>query len=341
MAMPEPTISIGMPVRNSAPHLFEQALSSLLQQDFGDFEIILSDNASNPDIAAVYRAAAERDRRIRYFRQPEATSPGPNFLFTLRKAVGEFFCWAADDDIRGPSFLRKTLELLRQNPAASLASSEVVYIDEHGQRIGTNVFDPDGASPSVLRRILSIREPGYYMDIYGLYRRALLLEVEKHLQRDAWGGDTVLVFEMLLRGPIVRAPDEEFFYRLRKDYKSASLASFLLATAATPHDPRENWELNRAMHILGAVRESSLSGWEKQVALALTFLVLQRPPFTDERLRLTKHRYSQAMARGAYWEALRAAANYLRLSPLAPFRRTAWTRVLAPSPEPLPRRGPP
>ena len=41
-----PRVSIGMPVHNGAAHLVA-ALDSVLAQTFGDYELILSDNASS------------------------------------------------------------------------------------------------------------------------------------------------------------------------------------------------------------------------------------------------------------------------------------------------------
>jgi len=42
----EPTVSIGMPVYNGEKYL-PNALTTLLNQDFEDFELIISDNGSS------------------------------------------------------------------------------------------------------------------------------------------------------------------------------------------------------------------------------------------------------------------------------------------------------
>jgi hypothetical protein len=59
-----PAVSIGLPVRNGAP-LLAAAIESLLAQDFGDFELLISDNASDdgtPDLCSTF---ARSDRRVR------------------------------------------------------------------------------------------------------------------------------------------------------------------------------------------------------------------------------------------------------------------------------------
>jgi glycosyltransferase involved in cell wall biosynthesis len=58
-----PPISIGMPVYNGERYLPE-ALDSTLAQTFGDFELIICDNASTDRTEEICRDYAARDRRI-------------------------------------------------------------------------------------------------------------------------------------------------------------------------------------------------------------------------------------------------------------------------------------
>ncbi|HET6324545.1 MAG TPA: glycosyltransferase, partial [Planctomycetaceae bacterium] len=63
-----PPISIGMPVFNGEKYIVE-ALDSILGQTYSDFELIISDNASNDRTAEICQEFARKDQRIRYFRQ--------------------------------------------------------------------------------------------------------------------------------------------------------------------------------------------------------------------------------------------------------------------------------
>jgi glycosyltransferase involved in cell wall biosynthesis len=58
-----PLLSVGMPVYNGERFL-SKALDSLLGQTFQDFEIIISDNASNDATERICKAYAERASRI-------------------------------------------------------------------------------------------------------------------------------------------------------------------------------------------------------------------------------------------------------------------------------------
>jgi len=109
-----PRISIGMPVFNGHACL-ENALDSLLNQTFTDFELIISDNASTDNTKEICEQYAKNDARIKYIRQVENIGATMNFKFVLEQAVGEYFMWAAADDKRSPDFLELNYNFLVEN----------------------------------------------------------------------------------------------------------------------------------------------------------------------------------------------------------------------------------
>jgi glycosyltransferase involved in cell wall biosynthesis len=60
-------VSIGLAVYNGENYL-QKSLTRPLRQDFEDFEMIISDNASTDGTQKTCRACAQKDRRIHYFR---------------------------------------------------------------------------------------------------------------------------------------------------------------------------------------------------------------------------------------------------------------------------------
>ncbi|HEX6040597.1 glycosyltransferase family 2 protein, partial [Longimicrobium sp.] len=129
--MSAPRVSIGMPVYNGGA-LLAQALDATLAQTFRDVEVIISDNASTDDTEAVCRAAAARDPRVRYVRQPRNLGPLANFHYVLHEARGDYFMWAACDDLREPTFVEKLAAALDAAPGAVLASCQFDVIVEPG-----------------------------------------------------------------------------------------------------------------------------------------------------------------------------------------------------------------
>ena len=108
-----PQVSIGMPVYNGAKYI-RDALASLLNQEFSNFELIISDNASIDETEAICREYASIDSRIRYYRQPENKGAIANFQFVLDKASGEFFMWAAYDDTWSKNFLKEAITIFTE-----------------------------------------------------------------------------------------------------------------------------------------------------------------------------------------------------------------------------------
>ena len=83
--------SVVIPTRNR-PNLVPTAVQSVLEQDCGDFELIISDN-SDPERAGETRAvlaAALDDPRVRYVRPPHTLSMVEHWEWAVRQATGEF-----------------------------------------------------------------------------------------------------------------------------------------------------------------------------------------------------------------------------------------------------------
>ena len=129
-----PRVSIGLPVYNGERYL-QQAIDSLLAQTFSDFELILLDNASTDGTRAICEAAAARDPRVRYLREPVNTGGIRNHNRTVELSRGEYFKWAAHDDIYAETFVEMCVAHLDSSPATVIAFTQSEFIDEHGRRM--------------------------------------------------------------------------------------------------------------------------------------------------------------------------------------------------------------
>src|SRR5262245_57216615 len=93
-----PRVSIGLPVYNGAKYLAE-AIDSLLEQTFSDFELIISDNGSTDATPAICEEYAAKDGRIRFLRQEINRGLAWNWNCVLEESRGAYFKWAACDDL--------------------------------------------------------------------------------------------------------------------------------------------------------------------------------------------------------------------------------------------------
>src|ERR1700730_6838139 len=105
----QPLVRLVFPVYNGEKFI-RGALNSLLAQEYTHFELVISDNGSNDGTEEICREYQARDPRIRYIRHSENRGSPWNFAFVAREAQGEYFMWAAHDDLWHPKFIGKCLE---------------------------------------------------------------------------------------------------------------------------------------------------------------------------------------------------------------------------------------
>jgi glycosyltransferase involved in cell wall biosynthesis len=159
--MTAPKVSVLVPNYNYARFLPE-AISSVFQQQFTDFELLVSDNASTDDSAAVIRRLAKHDSRLQFTLQPVNLGMVGNFNWCLSHARGEYIKFLlADDKLAGPQALSQLVCLLEANPSASLAASARLVIGEDSAVLGTwDHFAGSGLHPGtevIMRCLLEAR----------------------------------------------------------------------------------------------------------------------------------------------------------------------------------------
>lgn len=125
-------VSIGVPVYNGEAFP-EETLDSLLAQTFGNFELIISDNASTDHTGEIARRFAARDGRVRYQRHPENLGLAANYKGLVPTAPGEFFKWATANDVCRPTFLEHCVAALGEIPGTVPAYPRTQFIDQAGK----------------------------------------------------------------------------------------------------------------------------------------------------------------------------------------------------------------
>ena len=200
-----PAVSVGMPVFNGETYL-EVAMSSVLAQSFDDLELIICDNASTDRTAEICQDYAARDRRIRYFRNPQNLGAAPNYNLAFSHARGRYFKWLAHDDRMTPSYLAKTVRVLDERTDAVLCNSVVQYIDQNGAPIGlynTGLALADSQSAAARFGWMVLRSHSC-VDFFGLIRRETLKDSLLH--GSFHGADRALLAQLAIRGRLIQLP---------------------------------------------------------------------------------------------------------------------------------------
>src|SRR5438067_2227569 len=123
------TVSIGMPIFNGKSYV-EDALRSLLDQDYPNFDVIISDNASTDGTEELCRGYAQRDPRVRYFRNIQNIGAAKNFTRVFERSSARYFMWAAHDDLWARTYVSRCVGALEQNPDCALCATGIQFIDE-------------------------------------------------------------------------------------------------------------------------------------------------------------------------------------------------------------------
>ena len=241
MVRAAPRVSIGMPVFNGEKYL-KEALDSILAQTYSDFELIISDNASTDRTQQICLDYMTKDSRIRYYRNKENLGASRNFNKVFELSFGEYFKWAAYDDVIAPEYIQKCISVLNNNPSIVLCHSKTSCIDENGTIVG----DYDHRT---LRRVGSLKPHERFGDlikirnpcwsIFGVMRASSLRKTPLH--GSYIGADRNLLAEIGLLGRIYELPEHLFF---RRDHQQAYTRRFCaqdLAINVAKYDEQLAW----------------------------------------------------------------------------------------------------
>ncbi|MBI5915785.1 MAG: glycosyltransferase family 2 protein [Bacteroidetes bacterium] len=128
------TISILLPVFNTAPYLAE-CLDSILAQTEEDWELIAVNNFSTDASPQILQAYAARDSRIRFFHNDDElgkTGVSPANRFAFRQATGPLITRMDSDDVMPPNRLFLMKKMLLEHGSGHVATGQVRFFGEHG-----------------------------------------------------------------------------------------------------------------------------------------------------------------------------------------------------------------
>lgn len=210
-----PTVSVVIPVYNSADTLAE-AMESILAQTYRNFELLILDDGSTDSSADIASSLAARDGRIRLIRQ---SNQGKSAAATraLHDAAGEFVAIMHSDDIALPQRIEKQLAFMRARPEIDLcgtgfemfgAISTIIHVES----------DPD-----LIRAMFLFSNMLAHSSV--MMRRAVAQIVQY---------DPTYTF----------AEDYELWTRLSLRYRISNVNEILLRYRVTTHHTSDNYNKN-------------------------------------------------------------------------------------------------
>ncbi len=140
----KPLISIGIPTYNRADHYLRECIQSAVNQTYPEIEIIVSDNCSADNTAAL--VAGIGDPRIRYFRHEKNIGANNNFNYCLEQASGDYFLLLHDDDLIDADFVETCMNAVGHQKGTGLIRTGTRLIDSNGQTLKEMLNDVIGLS---------------------------------------------------------------------------------------------------------------------------------------------------------------------------------------------------
>lgn len=269
-----PLISIGVPTYNSEKTI-GFTLESLLAQNYGNYELIISDNASTDATIEVVEKYKNRDSRIQYVQQPINIGANLNYSYVARTAKGEYFKWSSSSDWCAPEFLERCLNAFMACEDTVLVAPRTKLFCDSLENCEDYAFDIEihGETPSIrLKQLYSSLSLNNAMN--GLIRTNALRQT--CLIEPYRGADMVLMGHLALLGKF-RLLDDRLFYRRMEEATSTTLQN--TEAVWRHHYPKRSIRIllqgsKRQLGRLRSVFSTSMSTVERLRALAYMLRIM-------------------------------------------------------------------
>lgn len=136
-----PKISVIMGILYRDRHLdkLKRSVYSIINQTFGDFELLICDNGSTSKAQDFLTELSDIDKRIRLIRSEERAILAAKLNACLKKAKGEYIARMDDDDYSMPDRFQKQYDLLKKRPDIAFVGCNV-YLSCNGLGIREQKF---------------------------------------------------------------------------------------------------------------------------------------------------------------------------------------------------------
>ncbi len=132
MTASTPLVSVIIPSFNEPPEVVRASLESVRNQTFRDFECIVVDESTRPELADACREVCEEDPRFIYLHPAERLGLPRSLNLALSKSRGRLIARFDSDDICAAERLALQVDYLQAHPEISVVGGCLDVIDESG-----------------------------------------------------------------------------------------------------------------------------------------------------------------------------------------------------------------
>ena len=172
---PPPFVTVVVPSFNEPPHIVRASLESIRAQTFTDFECIVVDESTRPELANACRDACAEDRRFIYVHPTERLGLPKSLNLAIDQARGQLIARFDSDDVCTPERLALQVSFLLAHPEISVVGGALDIISREGQFLANRCYPQTPtdiakgmqltttiAHPTVMFRKIAIERHGGY-----------------------------------------------------------------------------------------------------------------------------------------------------------------------------------
>ena len=138
--MKNPLISVVIPLYKPNVGYFRECLSSVRNQTFSNFEIILISDFISNEIRAYIGSIS--DERIKLIENKEKLGLQKSLNKGVKLSKGKYIARMDSDDICYSNRFEDQINFFKENKDYALVGSDIIMIDENGRKIGLRNFPP-------------------------------------------------------------------------------------------------------------------------------------------------------------------------------------------------------
>jgi tetratricopeptide (TPR) repeat protein len=214
-----PDVTIGLPLY-SGGMMLSDSVESILSQDYGNFELIISDHGADPFVSEIGRYYQKLDSRVKYIHSGDKLNyiGIHNFARIIELSTTTFFMWGSYDDCLEKSFISSCLRVIKGDDTIALVYPKSKVFNQKGEFLGLGEDSLKADSDDPYDRFIHvIRELQMCNAFYGLFRRYYMRKTHS-LRKKCYAHDNLFLAEIALLGKIIQIDDVLFRRRLTRNY---------------------------------------------------------------------------------------------------------------------------
>lgn len=212
--MQKPKISVLMPAYNAEKYIAE-AIESILNQTFNDFEFIIVDDASTDQTQKIIERYKKKDKRIIYIKNKLNQGVCKSLNIGIERAKGRYVVRMDADDWSFPNRLKLQYDFMEKNPSIGISGGTMEVCDENMKLINNRSYQ---LSDSQIRKKIFLYSPFSHPST--IWRKEIMIKAGKYDERFDKAEDYDLYFRVGLISEFANLKNTLIRYRTSQNSAS-------------------------------------------------------------------------------------------------------------------------